>query len=350
MLLSTDMSCFSTLHESRVALVVGANSRLGLNICYRFLREIPEHTDLTLIVTSRTLKGTQQAIGAIERYALKHLKRSGKLEFDYLVMDFTQMKSVASASRDLHKNYRRVDYMFVNSCQTVDTEISLSSLASQTLSNPTESVKYPAYKTQTVGDKSQDGLGLVFQGNVFGPYYFVNTIKSLLQDGGRLVWISYAMSELEYVSFDDLQLLHSSMPFEGSKRLIDLMHFGTYEPLSKIGIVQYLTHPGVFAKYSLLSKMGILGYYYILLVFYFARVFGSPYHIVSGYSAANAPVHCALNGGRPDSKIGSSCARFGLEMRTDVEVYSVGSSEVVSYLDLLCNEWDAKLEKELKNK
>ncbi|KAK6197988.1 putative 3-keto-steroid reductase [Scheffersomyces amazonensis] len=339
----------SLIKEATVAVITGTTSNLGINIAYRLLEEVPHDKNLTLVVTSRTLPKVKEVISTIKQYADEKLekKRTGDLEFDYLLVDFTDMVSVLSAYYDLNKRYKHIDYLFINAAQGVYEGIDWLGAVKEILVNPVEGVTNPTYKIQKVGVKSKDGLGLVFQANVFGPYYLIHKISHLLSNGGKIVWISSIMSGPKYLSFNDLQLLQSPASYEGSKRLVDLMHFGTYKKLNNQGIFQYIVHPGIFTSFSFFQYLNILTYYGMLFLFYVARWVGSPYHNISGYIAANAPIRAAIDGLSQSVKIGSTSDKWGKEGLEYKEIDITGSEDVAAYLDNLCKEWDDKLKDQI---
>lgn len=336
--------------DNKVALITGTSSNLGINIAYRLLDQIPSSTNVTLIVTSRTLPKVKEVITQINDYATTHLNRKGQLEFDYLLVDFTDMVSVLSAYYDLNKKYQKIDYMFINAAQGVYSGIDWIAATKEICMNPLDGVTNPTYKIQRVGVKSNDGMGLVFQANIFGPYYLIHKIKHLLQKGGRIIWISSLMSQPKYLSFNDLQLIKSPASYEGSKRMVDLMHFGTYKKLkSDFEIEQFLVQPGIFTSFSFFQFLNVFTYYGMLMLFYMARFLGSTSHNISGFIAANAPVTCALGNESQSVKVGSKSNRLGKEFLDYQEVDSTGAEDIAAYLENLCVEWDDKLKNQIVN-
>lgn len=341
----------SLIKDSTVAVITGTSSNLGFNIAIRLLEQLPDDKEITLVVTSRTLPKVKDVITEIKQYIVEKIpSKVNKVEFDYLLVDFTDMISVLSAYYELNKRYKHIDYLFINAAQGVYGGIDWKAAVIEVLQSPIEAVTNPTYKLQRIGVESADSLGLVFQANVFGPYYFIHRIKHLLQDGGKIIWISSLMAQPKYLSFDDLQLLRSPASYEGSKRLVDLMHFGTYKSLKqKDNIDQYLVHPGIFTSFSFFQFLNVFTYYGMLCLFYIARFLGSPYHNISGYIAANAPVAAALGRTKQGNKTASACTRFGDEYIVEEEVDTTGKEDVVNYLDTLVKEWDEKLKDQITN-
>lgn len=340
---------------SKVAVITGTNSNLGINIAYRLLEKIPFSEDITIVVTSRTLPRVRECIELINKYH-SQLERVGALHFDYILVDFTDMVSVLDAYKSLTKKFNRIDYFFVNAAQGVYDGIDWIGATKEILSSPVEAVTNPQYKIQKVGVKSSDDMGMVFQANVFGPYYLLQKLKPLLIKGKcRLVWVSSIMSSPKYLKMDDLELLKNGSSYEGSKRLVDLLHYATYKDLEYEGIHQYLTQPGIFTSNSFFKFLNIFTYLGMLFIFYVARFLGSPWHNISGYKAANAVVNCAtsdLSLLDPEIKYGSATTRIGKEYLVsdkNVEHSEKEMKLVLDYVTELKNEWDLKLKDQIKN-
>ncbi|EGW34504.1 3-keto reductase [Spathaspora passalidarum NRRL Y-27907] len=342
----------SLIKDSTVALITGASSNLGFNIAVRLLEQLPQDKDITLIVTSRTLPKAKDSINDIKKFITEKLpQKRGQVEFDYLLVDFTDMVSVLSAYYELSKRYKHLDYFFVNAAQGVYSGIDWVAATVEVFKNPVEAVTSPTYKLQQVGRKSGDGLGLVFQANVFGPYYLIHKLKPLLSNGGKIIWISSLMSQPKYLSFNDLQLVKSPASYEGSKRLVDLLHYGTYKSLKQnYGIESYVVHPGIFTSFSFFQYLNFFTYYGMLVLFYMARWLGSPYHNIEGYIAANAPVAAALGRVKQNEKVGSATTASGKEyLLVEDTIDTTGSSDVVKYLESLAEEWDDKFKDQIVN-
>lgn len=262
------------------------------------------------------------------------------------------MVSVLTAYYDLKKQYDSINYFFVNAAQGVYDGIDWIGATKEVLKNPIEAVTFPTYKLQRIGVKSADDMGLVFQANVFGPYYLIHKLTPLLQKGKcQLVWISSIMSNPEYLSLQDIELVATDVPYEGSKRLIDLVHVSTYKKMKKLGISQYVVHPGIFISHSFFQFLNVFTYYGMLLLFYIARFLGSKWHNIDGYKAANAPVYVVSlanpNFDNQDVKFGSATSFDGFEYIEKSEIDETGASDVITYLDAKVKEWDEKLKDQI---
>lgn len=330
-----------------VALIVGTSSNLGLNIAYRLLESLPKEQKLTLIVTSRTLPKVKECIASIKEYNETQVDRSGILQFDYILLDLTNMVSIVSAYYDLNKKYQKIDLLYMCSGQGVYGGIDWIQAVKEICVNPIEGTTQPTYKIQKIGVKSADGLGLVFQANIFGPYYLVHKIEHLLV-GGKIIWVSSLMSKPSYFSFNDFQLIESNQSYEGSKRLMDLLHLGTYERLNKKNITQYLTHPGIFESLSFHKYLNFITLYGMLFLFYLVRFLGSPWHNITGYNGAETTIYVTINDDLDQKlKYGSGTDKRGNRLVITEEVDLTGKEDVVLYFDKLVEEWDELLKNQI---
>lgn len=344
--------------QTLTALITGTSGNLGINIAKRLIKEVPHDRKLTIIVTSRTLANANTTIKQLYDYNEKEVKRGAVLSFDYALLDFTDMVSILSSVYELSKTYQSIDYIFLNAAQGVYDGIDWIGATIECCTNPIRGVTYPTYKIQRVGVKSRDDLGLVFQANVFGPYYFIHKLIDFglfeRSTDPKIIWISSVMAKPSYLSFDDLQLLRSRESYEGSKRLIDLIHLATYKKLDeKYHIKQYLTHPGIVTSFSFFKFLNPFTYYGMLFLFYLARLLGSPWHNIHGEIGANSQIYTSLyatpDHNAHDLKYGSASRWNGDEYIITEEIDDTGKADVLSYFDNLVDEWDEKLKNQIVN-
>lgn len=202
-------------------------------------------------------------------------------------------------------------------------------------------------------------LGEVFCANIFGHYMLVHWLMPLLRAcprsrPGRIIWTSSLESQVHHFDRGDFQALESRNAYEHTKRMTDLMAITSTNQHATAESLQsflkpstndrrlhdnpapseptiHVAHPGVCAT-SIMPISWVLSQLLVLVLF-IARFIGSPWHTVSAYSGASAPVWLALadpdeiaereKGGFP--KWGSAVTRWGTERveRTDVPQWGV---------------------------
>ncbi|UCS23845.1 uncharacterized protein HLK63_M11451 [Nakaseomyces glabratus] len=342
-----------TSKTRKVAVITGANSNLGLNISYRLIERQSADVRLTLVVTSRTLPRVREVVELIKKFVATQ-EDPCSVDFDYLLVDFTNMVSVLNAYYDLNQKYESINYFFVNAAQGVYDGIDWIGAVKQVLSDPLEAVTNPTYRKQLVGVKSKDEMGLVFQANVFGPYYLIQKILPQLSKGkATVVWISSIMADPKHLSLQDIEMIKSDVTYEGSKRVVDLLHLATYKKMKSQGIHQYVVQPGIFTSYSFAKYLNFFTTFGMLFLFYLARLLGSKWHNIDGYKAANAPVYVATlinpHFEHQEVKYGSASSRDGMEYIETTDIDKTGSSDVLAYIEKKKLEWDDKLKDQITN-
>ena len=342
-----------TSKTRKVAVITGANSNLGLNIAYRLIERQSADVRLTLVVTSRTLPRVREVVELIKKFVATQ-EDPCSVDFDYLLVDFTNMVSVLNAYYDLNQKYESINYFFVNAAQGVYDGIDWIGAVKQVLSDPLEAVTNPTYRKQLVGVKSKDEMGLVFQANVFGPYYLIHKILPQLSKGkATVVWISSIMADPKHLSLQDIEMIKSDVTYEGSKRVVDLLHLATYKQMKSQGIHQYVVQPGIFTSYSFAKYLNFFTTFGMLFLFYLARLLGSKWHNIDGYKAANAPVYVATlinpHFEHQEVKYGSASSRDGMEYIETTDIDKTGSSDVLAYIEKKKLEWDDKLKDQITN-
>lgn len=164
------------------------------------------------------------------------------------------------------------------------------------------------------GDGAGPQVGEVFCANVFGHYVFAQRLVPLLTrpaDGdaippGRIIWESSVEPDWASFSPDDLQAVKTTAAYESTKELTDLLALTSTLPASKPYVDKYLgadrgagtppkiylVHPGVVQ--TTLFPLSAFMYFWYTVVLYIARWLGSPWHPITAYNGACAPVWLAL--------------------------------------------------------
>lgn len=301
----------------------------------------------------------KQAINYLKKEAVPP-NREGLVEFDYVTFDQMNMVSVLGAIQELENRYNKIDYLFLNACVAMFDGIDWTMALTEALTNPMEGFTLGTFKKQKLSWVTDDGMGAVFQANVFSPWFIIRKLvqkrssKSavfpdlpLLRDGSKVFWISSLVSTTPALSFDDIELLKTLQSYEASKRLIDLLHHATYTQLKQTyGVDSVLVEPGVFKSTSYVPTLNFVTYWGMMIVFYLLRWFGSPHHNIDPYKASSAFIWLALQDDIDLSiKYGSATRRDGTEYvyKHDVVVSGGEDIKVYEYVEGLYKVWSEKL-------
>ena len=226
-------------------------------------------------------------------------------------------------------------------------------------------------------------LGQVFTSNIFGHYILCHSLVPLLRaspDQGRIVFVSSIEPQPSHFDINDIQGLKSDKSYESSKRLTDILVLTSSLPGTKPFIQRflstpsstpsppvrspsegrdseegapsagitladneyrpshmspkiYLCHPGICA--TSIVPLPLILTYAMMLGFLIARWLGSPWHTLTAYKGACAPVWLTLADQEEledieqkdgKAKWGSCTDRAGYErvMRTVVEGWGLG--------------------------
>ncbi|KAK1719086.1 hypothetical protein BDP67DRAFT_602349 [Colletotrichum lupini] len=335
--------------EQLFVLVTGANSGVGLGICERliddFLATRPLTSHLILIPTTRSVRKSRESVESLRQ----HLRRTATTS--------PALRSRAGSSYyDPDDTLARVHLLStqLDLCDLPSVYACAANLVAGTLTDPTDPgllavLTWPSFKLARPGavlnqrpvrsdlvptdspdnplslasaydtKPSSPVLGEVFCANVFGHYVFAHELLPLLsratpeETPGRVVWTSSIEPQARHLRLDDFQGVETEGPYESSKRLTDVLSLSSHLPATQRiaksyftpedpQIAQrlpvrpsfYLTHPGVVASNLFPVPFPFILFWAYKFALYLARWLGSPWHPVTGYNGAVAPVWIAL--------------------------------------------------------
>ncbi|KAL1842910.1 hypothetical protein VTJ49DRAFT_3698 [Mycothermus thermophilus] len=166
------------------------------------------------------------------------------------------------------------------------------------------------------GSKAEAGtprIGEVFCANVFGHYLFARRLVPLLARSastplppGRIIWESSVEGSWENLSLDDLEAIKTEAAYESTKRLTDVLALTSTLPSTRSYVQRYLdvspedttppkiylVHPGVVQ--TTLFPLNAFMFFWYNVVLHLVRWLGSPWHPITAYKGACAPVWMAL--------------------------------------------------------
>ncbi|QRV72648.1 GDP-mannose 4,6-dehydratase [Ceratobasidium sp. AG-Ba] len=227
------------------------------------------------------------------------------LEIEIVSLDLSSVDKVFACAESVKQRFPYLTHMVLNAgvgdFKGINWPLAVFELCTRFKTAMTS----PGFKIQASGRMSDDGLGWVWQCNVFGHYVLATALREMLlhnpYNQSRVLWTSSLEGRPSFFpGLDDWQLIKCDHSYEASKYSTELLASALdlaearKRPADGAQLRHFVVHPGIagtdmFAQYTgwLLNKL-------MFLAFYLARVVGSRHHVIQVYMAAISAVHVAL--------------------------------------------------------
>ncbi|KAF8075838.1 hypothetical protein FPV67DRAFT_1469452 [Lyophyllum atratum] len=323
-----------------IIIVTGANGGIGFGICQRLLfqlchtnptdalpqpfarddstSDLPAECDgLTLVMACRSVKRAEAArtklLGLLDAHVARLQRRPGydghahvfrkNVTIDIIALDLAMISSVFKFADEVSTKYPYISRLICNAGVASFACIDWVACFKQLFKEPMNAVTAPAFYFQHQGELSVDGLGWVWQCNLFGHYALYRSIQHLLLAsqpslGARVIWMSSLEASPTFYDSEDWQLKKTAHSYESTKYQIDLI--GTHldrlalQDTGPLRIRHFVTQPGVCSTNVANALIGPVLDSLKVILFYLARFFGSPHHSIDPFKAAVAAVHLSL--------------------------------------------------------
>ncbi|KII96003.1 hypothetical protein PLICRDRAFT_170589 [Plicaturopsis crispa FD-325 SS-3] len=320
-----------------IVIVTGANGGVGFAVCHRLLiqltrRDPPDahhcfnsdeygendvpYEGLTLIMACRSTVRAEAARTKLYALLDKEIDRLRRqpdydgyadsfrpnvaIEVHYL--DLGIMHTVFQFADAIKAKYPYVSHMVFNAGLASFSGIDWLAAIKQIAMTPITAVTTPNFHLQHAGEMSVDGLGWVWQCNLFGHYALFRALDELLRRappniGARVIWTTSLDAQPGFYELDDWQLIKTHHSYGGSKYQMDLIatHLDRLALKSSGPTVRHiLSEPGTVTTNIQKALIGDFLDWVKEAIFYLVRWLGSPHHTVTPYKSAIAVVHLCL--------------------------------------------------------
>ncbi|KAF8915163.1 hypothetical protein CPB85DRAFT_438600 [Mucidula mucida] len=317
-----------------IIIVTGANSGVGFGICERLLHQlshavppdiealnIPTGADslpipsdgVTLIMACRSVQRAEAAkkelLQSLDAYIQSRVHTEGvvdehadsfrlNVEIDVLAVDLADLASVFRFTDRVKKSYPYISHLIFNAGNASYDRISWTLLLKQMLTDPFNIASQPSYNLHVTGERSVDGLGWMFQANLFSHYVMYRELIPLLKytHGSRVMWTTSSNAFAHGFSLDDWQLTETQQPYELVKFETEMLAAILDEAAvqNSDSIRHIIMHPGISRTEISAKLTGAVLRMLQVQISYLARFAGSKYHMIKPYLAAVSAISATL--------------------------------------------------------
>ncbi|XP_028260020.1 3-keto-steroid reductase/17-beta-hydroxysteroid dehydrogenase 7 [Parambassis ranga] len=270
---------------SKVVLVTGANSGIGLALCERLLSQIPE--GLQLCLACRNMQRAQAAHSAL-------LASHPAAQVALLHMDTSSISSIIRAAQEVRLRYDRLDYLFLNAGIMPNPQFDVNAFFKGLFSSSVITMFATGEGILTQKDGvTPDGLQEVFATNLFGHFLLVRELEPLLCQAGQtsqLVWTSSSNAHRSAFSLEDIQHQRGTQPYSSSKYASDLLSLALNTHYNKQGLYSSVICPGFVMTnltYSILPSFPAFLWTLLMPIFWLIRMFTNTFTLTA-YNGAEA--------------------------------------------------------------
>ncbi|KZV71402.1 NAD(P)-binding protein [Peniophora sp. CONT] len=318
-----------------IIVVTGANNGIGFGVCRRLLFSLAHSSPpdakplfprtgevdagidfpcegVTLVMACRSQQRAEDARAELLRLFEEDVRGINdtnatlfrkNVEIVIHKLDLASVSSTLDFCDDLKRSYPYISHLILNAGVAPFERIHWPSLGKQIFTDLFGALTYPRYNIQHHGQLSDDGLGWVWQCNVFGHYVLARALEPMLAASarestgpGRVIWMSSLEAFPQFFDVDDWQLVKTQEPYQGSKYENDLIgaELNRRALLAHTPVRHIIVHPGVVHTSIDLLLISAFLHHLKHIAFWLARCLGSPHHNISSWNGAMSAVHATI--------------------------------------------------------
>ncbi|CAI2178233.1 2461_t:CDS:2 [Funneliformis geosporum] len=274
--------------QFKIAIITGANSGVGYGVAQRLLDHSAKNPDEQFKVV---LACRNQIRASAARNDL--LKEFPKGLVEIVLIDIASIESVFKSCKEIKDRYNRVDLLFCNAGILQVSYMDWGGMVKQILLDPIALYSKTGILVQPMGKITSEGLGETFACNFFGHYVMIRELEDLLfkAKDPRVIWTGSHISTKESLNMEDYQCNKGILPYESSKRIIDIIGIGLNSRLNKQNIHSFTTHPGIVS--TNIIPLGWVMSHLKDFLFYVIRTLGMRNQTITSWNGSYANYYVA---------------------------------------------------------
>eukprot|EP01134_Creolimax_fragrantissima_P004068 CFRG4068T1 len=276
------------MSETRVALVTGSNTGIGLSLVKR-LFEAAEYNALVLtaILACRNVKKAEEAKKDV-------LKFFPEAIVEVVECDTSKPESVVDAAKQVRARYDRLDWLYLNA-----GIMPVKSCSFNWAPLMTTNVKHIMHVLATSEGllvqedwECRKDLQAVFSTNVLGHYMLAMQLKDLLaKHQGRIIWTSSNAANPKSFDINNIQHCGGTDPYGSSKQAVDLLSTALNHKLNSEGVYSYTCCPGLVITNVTYGILPWWVWLYVLMPILMIMRAVEPMYVLHKYNGAEGLVY-----------------------------------------------------------
>ncbi|XP_073414070.1 3-keto-steroid reductase/17-beta-hydroxysteroid dehydrogenase 7 isoform X1 [Dendrobates tinctorius] len=266
---------------SKVVVVTGANSGIGLSLCERLLSQDDQ---IRLCLACRNMQRAEVAHSSL-------LSSHPSADISIVQVDFGSIKSVLKGAKMLKERYKQIDYLYLNAGIMPNPQINHKAFVKGLFSRKAISMFATGEGLLTQEDHvTEDGLQEVFETNVFGHFILIKELEPLLchtDNPSQLIWTSSSNARKSVFSLSDYQHRQGQESYSSSKYATDLLSVALNRNYNKKGLYSSVVCPGLVMTNLTYGILPSCFWMLIMPIMWVIRMFINSFTI-SPYNGAEA--------------------------------------------------------------
>eukprot|EP00117_Sycon_ciliatum_P010701 scpid85639/ scgid12494/ 3-keto-steroid reductase; 17-beta-hydroxysteroid dehydrogenase 7; Estradiol 17-beta-dehydrogenase 7; PRL receptor-associated protein len=269
--------------DSNVIVITGSNSGVGLSLAKRLAQDaVTSRTAVTLCLAcrnpSRATKARDEVLEETQQFVQSQgtgAELSNLVQVDIVLVDTSNLASVARAANELMTKYRVIDRLVLNAGILPMTGVNLAGI-------PDFLSDISVGGCSTLGKQTDvtlpNGLKSIFCTNALGHHCLIELLKDHLAEQSRpcrIIWSSSRSARKRHFNLKDIQALVAIDPYSSSKFCCDALSVAWHERFSSSNgnVTSFSSCPGLAMTSLTAAILPQFVWFFIIPILYLLKLF-----------------------------------------------------------------------------